>query len=180
MRKRPCLPHRVRVVVHVNSTILEIPKCEKPTSRSCRRCERLDLDCAVTDEALARPHYHTSKEQFELMATIIRRFSPTTSMSVEDLRELVSQLPDRDSNSCAPAAQEPTPRLSVFQPTDSEAPEPTHAVDDIAPSVSDGDLSGAWYVNSSCLYPISAISGALESNFAPELLPSLPNHGIIG
>lgn len=142
----------MRISPYLNSmlTILRIPKCEKPTSRSCRRCERLDLDCAVTDEALVRPHYHTSKEQFELMATIIRRFSPTTSMSVEDLRELVSHLPGRNSNPSPPPAQEPTPRLSVFQPTDSEAPEPTHAADDTPPSVSDGDLSGTFISDTSC------------------------------
>jgi hypothetical protein len=50
-----------------------------------RLCERLDLDCAVTDEALARPYYHTSKERFELMVTIIRQLLPATSMNVEDL-----------------------------------------------------------------------------------------------
>ncbi len=37
-----------------------------------------------------------------------------------------------------------------------------------------------WYVSPSCSYPLSAVSGALRSNFAPELLPSLPNHRIIG
>ncbi|KXH60276.1 hypothetical protein CSAL01_03096 [Colletotrichum salicis] len=67
-------------------------ECDKPTSRSCRRCERLRLDCVVTDEATIRPYYHISEEQFELMAAIVRHYAPGISSGVEDLRTFVSTL----------------------------------------------------------------------------------------
>ncbi len=127
-----------------------IQKCDKPTSRSCRRCQRLGLDCAVTDEALARPHYHTSKERFELMATVIRHFSPATSMSIEDLRDLVSCLPDTEPNCSSPPTQQPTPLLSVSQPAEDGAPEPVPAADAALLSVSDGDLSDTFTSDGSC------------------------------
>ncbi|KAK3897407.1 fungal-specific transcription factor domain-containing protein [Staphylotrichum tortipilum] len=157
-------------------------KCEKPPSRSCRRCERLGLDCAVTDEALARPHYHTSKERFELMAAIIRHFSPATSMNVEDLRDLVAHLPDRNPSSWSPPAPEPSPLLSVVQPADNTAPEPTHAADDdTSPSVSDGDLSGAFISDATCQlrFDGAASYSALRSKVSSFITDRFPQLAVL-
>ncbi|KAG6353688.1 hypothetical protein INS49_005397 [Diaporthe citri] len=63
-------------------------KCEKSPSRDCERCHRLGLSCAATDEVVARPYYHTSKAQFELMASTVRHFSPDIPPSVPALPEM--------------------------------------------------------------------------------------------
>ncbi|KAH6981589.1 hypothetical protein BKA56DRAFT_584162 [Ilyonectria sp. MPI-CAGE-AT-0026] len=126
-------------------------RCDKPTSRACGRCERLGLDCAVTCEVVARPYYHTSKERFELMATIVQHFSPATSLDVEDLRQCVSTLKSAPSGSWCPSpTQEGSPPSSVAQSTTIEALQAISAANDPSPSVSDDSLDGVFISDATC------------------------------
>jgi hypothetical protein len=57
---------------------------------ACQRCQRLGKECVTTGEKYARPYYHTSKEKYELIATVIRHFIPSASLDTEGLRQIVA------------------------------------------------------------------------------------------
>jgi hypothetical protein len=59
---------------------------------ACQRCQRLGKECVTTGEKYARPYYHTSKEKYELIATVIRHFVPSASLDTEGLRQIIATL----------------------------------------------------------------------------------------
>ncbi|KAJ9644294.1 hypothetical protein H2204_001645 [Knufia peltigerae] len=50
------------------------------------------MTCVTSKEKISRPYYQTSKEQFQLMHTIVQHFLPGVSVEKNDLREAVSCL----------------------------------------------------------------------------------------
>ncbi|KAK2605788.1 hypothetical protein N8I77_008602 [Diaporthe amygdali] len=169
-------------------------QCDKSSSRDCRRCERLGLDCAVTDEVVVRPFYHTSKERFELMAAVVRHFSPNTPLTVENLRDYVSTLSKATSNSssCRSPGQEASPPPSISQPGTISKTPASHsqsyehsytqtqeyddgADDGTSPGLSESSLDGEFIPDatcqrrfdnaSSCAVLNSRISSCIPDNF---------------
>ncbi|KAJ5513431.1 hypothetical protein N7463_002983 [Penicillium fimorum] len=91
-------------------------KCEKPTSGPCQRCSRLGKQCQLGGST-SRPYYHTSKERYELLVSVVRHFVPDASFGTEDLRKLLKSLPARVDASPAP----PAPTM-VDTPSDASGP----------------------------------------------------------
>ncbi|OBT65060.1 hypothetical protein VE03_05240 [Pseudogymnoascus sp. 23342-1-I1] len=66
-------------------------KCTKPRSGPCHRCIRLGKECLLGAPA-APPYYHTSKERYDLMVSVIHHFVPSADVSTEGLRQFVKNL----------------------------------------------------------------------------------------
>ncbi|KAF7529729.1 hypothetical protein PCG10_006059 [Penicillium crustosum] len=66
-------------------------KCEKPSFGPCQRCSRLGKQCQLGGST-SRPYYHTSKERYELLVSVVRHFVPSASFETEDLRQLLATL----------------------------------------------------------------------------------------
>ncbi|OQE38902.1 hypothetical protein PENCOP_c007G00122 [Penicillium coprophilum] len=84
-------------------------KCEKPSPGPCQRCSRLGKQCQLGGST-SRPYYHTSKERYELLVSVVRHFIPSASFETEDLRKLLETLP-------APVEESPAPSLPTAVPT---------------------------------------------------------------
>lgn len=113
----------------------------------------------MTDEIVARPYYHTSKAQFELMASIVRHFSPDIPLSVPALREYVSTLKDTPSEgraSCAIPSQQLSPATSISQhnavrSTWSASPaRAASPVSEPSTALSEDNLSGIFISDATC------------------------------
>ena len=100
-RRRPtmscenCRSRKVKVQVYtppVWIAIVTYHQCIKPDLDACQRCQRLGKECVTTGEKYARPYYHTSKEKYELIATVIRHFVPSASLDTEGLRQIIATL----------------------------------------------------------------------------------------
>ncbi|QKX54960.1 uncharacterized protein TRUGW13939_02050 [Talaromyces rugulosus] len=80
-----------------------MPKCEKPSSGPCQPCSRLGKQCQIGGST-SRPYYHTSKERYDLLVSVVRHFVPSASFSTDNLRQLVGTLPAAADASQPPAA----------------------------------------------------------------------------
>lgn len=49
--------------------------------------------CVTSKNRTGRPYYQSSKEQYELLTSVVRHFLPDASLSKESLRHIVAQLP---------------------------------------------------------------------------------------
>ncbi|KAJ5959573.1 uncharacterized protein N7479_006723 [Penicillium vulpinum] len=78
-------------------------KCDKPSSGPCQRCSRLGKQCQLGGST-SRPYYHTSKERYELLVSVVRHFVPSASFGTEDLRKLLDSLQTRGEASPSPSA----------------------------------------------------------------------------
>ncbi|KAK1474763.1 hypothetical protein CCUS01_05388 [Colletotrichum cuscutae] len=100
-------------------------------------------NCVVTDEASIRPYYHTSKEQFELMAAIVQHYTPGIPLSVESLRTFVSKLqaaPQQPDFPTEFAQQVPPADTSSCSPVDGGHLLPGVAAKDSASPMSEGSF----------------------------------------
>lgn len=86
----------------------------------------MGCQCITSHEKGSRPYYQTSKEQFELMSTIVRSFLPHVSMETEDLRKVVSSLrgqghDDSAAGSCSPPRSEEREQQPQHNPQSMQA-----------------------------------------------------------
>ena len=93
-------PGRAGYICHISIPIhvLTNSQCIRLQSGSCQRCTTTGCQCITSHGKSSRPYYQTSKEQFDLMTTIVRNFLPDVSMETEDLRKAVSKLRDQSQH----------------------------------------------------------------------------------
>jgi hypothetical protein len=72
-------------------------QCNKIEGGSCARCLKYDKTCTNSQTKTSRPHYQTSKEQFELMTEALRHFLPGISLETNHLRQTVKGLSAGDT-----------------------------------------------------------------------------------
>ena len=98
-RRRPtpscknCQSRKVKVQAYTPPiwiAILTYHQCIKLDLDACERCRRLGKECVTTGEKYVPPYYHTSKEKYELIATVIRHFVPSASLDTEGLRQIIA------------------------------------------------------------------------------------------
>ena len=101
-----CRQHKTKVCPHLHppslvfiferSIILTMlsadHQCIRLESGSCRRCLRAGRACNISNTRVGRPYYQSSKEQYDLMASVVRHFFPSALLDKESLREVVAQL----------------------------------------------------------------------------------------
>ena len=77
-------------------------QCTKLENDSCKRCLKAGRPCVTSNTRTGRPYYQSSKEQYDLLTTVVRHFLPNAPLNKESLREIVTQLP---SNSAEAVSQ---------------------------------------------------------------------------
>ncbi|KIW50501.1 hypothetical protein PV05_09305 [Exophiala xenobiotica] len=73
-------------------------KCIRLEDATCRRCSKARRACVTSNVKTGRPYYQSSKEQYDLMSTIVKHFLPDAALDKESLRQLVTQLHQDDNN----------------------------------------------------------------------------------